>query len=33
MSIARPIVKGIGLNIYELLYHYYKHNKKKLRKQ
>lgn len=28
MSIARPIVRGIGLNIYELLYHYYKHDKK-----
>lgn len=31
MSIARPIVKGIGLNIYELLYHYYKHNKKEVK--
>lgn len=31
MSIARPIVKGIGLNIYEILYHYYKHDKKEVK--
>ena len=31
MSIARPIVRGIGLNIYELLYHYYKHDKKEVK--
>lgn len=24
MEIARAIVKGIGVNIYEVLYHYYK---------
>lgn len=28
MKIAKAIVKGIGINIYEVLYHYYKHNKK-----
>ncbi len=28
MEIARAIVHGIGENIYEVLYHYYKHNKK-----
>lgn len=31
MSIARAIVKGIGLNIYEVLYHYYKHGKKEVK--
>lgn len=31
MSIARHIVKGIGLNIYEILYHYYKHDKKEVK--
>lgn len=29
--IARAIVKGIGINIYEVLYHYYKHNKKEVK--
>ena len=28
MDIARRIVRGIGINIYEVLYHYYKHDKK-----
>ena len=27
LVIAKAIVKGIGLNIYEVLYHYYKHDK------
>lgn len=27
LDVAKPIVKGIGINISELLYHYYKHNK------
>ena len=31
LDIARDIVKGIGLNIYEVLYHYYKHDKKELK--
>lgn len=31
MSVARTIVKGIGLNIYEVLYHYYKHGKKEVK--
>lgn len=31
MDIARAIVKGIGLNIYEVLYHYYKHDKKEVK--
>lgn len=31
MSVARAIVKGIGLNIYEVLYHYYKHGKKEVK--
>lgn len=31
MSIARPIVRGIGINIYEILYHYYKHDKKEVK--
>lgn len=32
MIIAKNIVRGIGKNIYELLYHYYKHNKKEVKK-
>ena len=32
MEIAKAIVKGIGLNIYEVLYHYYKHDKKEVKK-
>ena len=28
IDIARAIVRGIGVNIYEVLYHYYKHDKK-----
>lgn len=31
MVIARAIVKGIGVNIYEVLYHYYKHDKKEVK--
>ena len=31
MSVAKAIVKGIGLNIYEILYHYYKHDKKEVK--
>ena len=31
MSVARAIVKGIGLNIYEVLDHYYKHGKKEVK--
>lgn len=31
MSIARPIVRGIGVNILEILYHYYKHGKKEVK--
>ena len=31
MDIARAIVKGIGVNIYEVLYHYYKHGKKEVK--
>ena len=31
LDIARDIVKGIGLNIYEVLYHYYKHDKKEVK--
>lgn len=31
MEIARAIVKGIGINIYEVLYHYYKHDKKEVK--
>lgn len=30
LDIARSIVKGIGENIYEVLYHYYKHDKKEV---
>lgn len=29
--IARAIVTGIAINIYEVLYHYYKHNKKEVK--
>lgn len=32
LVIAKAIVKGIGDNIYELLYHYYKHDKKEVKK-
>lgn len=31
MSIAKPIVKGIGENIREVLYHYYKHDSKEVK--
>lgn len=31
MVIAKAIVHGIGSNIYEVLYHYYKHNKKEVK--
>lgn len=31
LDIARAIVKGIGLNIYEVLYRYYKHDKKEVK--
>ncbi len=31
LVIAKAIVKGIGENIYEVLYHYYKHNKKEVK--
>lgn len=31
LDIARAIVKGIGLNIYEVLYHYYKNDKKEVK--
>lgn len=31
MEIAKAIVRGIGENIYEILYHYYKHNKKEVK--
>lgn len=31
MVIAKAIVKGIGINIYEVLYHYYKHDKKEVK--
>lgn len=31
MDIARAVVKGIGTNIYEVLYHYYKHDKKEVK--
>lgn len=30
--VAKAIVKGIGINIGEVLYHYYKHNKKEVKK-
>ncbi|MDO5293881.1 MAG: type I-B CRISPR-associated endonuclease Cas1b [bacterium] len=29
--VAKAIVKGIGVNIYEVLYHYYKHDKKEVK--
>ncbi len=32
LLIAKAIVRGIGENIYEVLYHYYKHNKKDVKK-
>lgn len=31
MSIAKAVVTGIGSNIYEVLYHYYKHDKKEVK--
>ena len=31
LTVARAIVKGIGINIYEVLYHYYKHDKKEVK--
>lgn len=31
MKIAKPIVRGIGENIYEILYHYYRHGKKEVK--
>ena len=31
LYIAKKIVNGIGENIYEVLYHYYKHNKKEVK--
>lgn len=31
LIIAKAIVKGIGANIYEVLYHYYKHDKKEVK--
>lgn len=31
MQIAKSVVRGIGINIYEILYHYYKHNKKEVK--
>lgn len=31
MNVAKAIVKGIGINIREVLYHYYKHNKKEVK--
>lgn len=31
LEIAKQIVKGIGSNIYEVLYHYYKHEKKEVK--
>lgn len=31
LEIARAIVRGIGRNIYEVLYHYYKHDKKEVK--
>lgn len=31
MKIAKAIVRGIGINIREVLYHYYKHNKKEVK--
>lgn len=31
MVVAKAIVRGIGINIYEVLYHYYKHDKKEVK--
>lgn len=31
LDIAKAIVRGIGINIHEVLYHYYKHNKKEVK--
>lgn len=31
MDIAKAIIEGIGINISEVLYHYYKHNKKEVK--
>lgn len=31
ISIAKAIVKGIGIDIYEVLYHYYKHDKNEVK--
>lgn len=31
LEVAKPIVKGIGINISEVLYHYYKHDKKEVK--
>lgn len=31
LQVAKPIVEGIGTNIGEVLYHYYKHNKKEVK--
>lgn len=31
LIIAKSVVKGIGINIKEVLYHYYKHNKKEVK--
>ena len=31
LDIAKAVVKGIGSNIYEVLYHYYKHDKKEVK--
>lgn len=31
LVIAKAIVRGIGYNIYEVLYHYYKHDKKEVK--
>ena len=31
LDVAKSIVKGIGDNIYEVLYHYYRHDKKELK--
>lgn len=31
LKIAKSIVKGIGINIYEVLYHYYKHDKREVK--
>lgn len=32
LIIAKKIVNAIGINLYEVLYHYYKHNKKEVKK-